>query len=309
MPTKQIGDLELEAVKSAFLHLDPDGTRTAQVLRDTFDQLYDGQRTGRYRWDQLYKTEKTHCGTLVEINLHREFGFGDGTKMDYTIAGIEVDCKYSQELHAWMIPPEAQNHVCLVLTAEDSSEPKWSMGLVRVKPEYLHSGANRDAKSKLNEAGRDAIVWLFRDADLPPNVLLQLDRVSVDNILKQKSGQKKVNDLFRLALKMRVGRAAIATAGQQLDPMKRIRGNGGARSALLSDGIIILGQYQDHCDMAKSLGVPIPAKGESVAVKIAPASSTEKDVVKIQGSFWRVFKPGDKVVKAPILPKVKNKRK
>jgi hypothetical protein len=26
----------------------------------------------------LYKTEKTHFGTLVEINLQREFGFADG---------------------------------------------------------------------------------------------------------------------------------------------------------------------------------------------------------------------------------------
>ncbi len=38
-------------------------------------------------WDQLFKTEKTHCGTLVEINLHREFKFQDGTKLDYQIAG------------------------------------------------------------------------------------------------------------------------------------------------------------------------------------------------------------------------------
>src|ERR1022692_627795 len=33
-------------------------------------------------------------GTLVEINLHRQFGFEDGDVTDYRIAGIEVDCKY-----------------------------------------------------------------------------------------------------------------------------------------------------------------------------------------------------------------------
>ena len=48
------------------------------------DQLYDGQRTGRYRWDQLRKTEKTHCGTLVEINMQREFLFEDGSKLDFS---------------------------------------------------------------------------------------------------------------------------------------------------------------------------------------------------------------------------------
>lgn len=69
--------------------------------------LLDGQHTGRFRWDQLYKTEKAHAGTLIEINLQREFGFGDGLEMDYRIAGIDVDCKFSQTRGAWMIPPEA----------------------------------------------------------------------------------------------------------------------------------------------------------------------------------------------------------
>jgi hypothetical protein len=38
--------MELEAVAEAIRKLDPAGGRIAQVLRDTFDQLYDGQRTG-----------------------------------------------------------------------------------------------------------------------------------------------------------------------------------------------------------------------------------------------------------------------
>jgi hypothetical protein len=55
----QFASQELAAVAAEVRKLDPCGTRTARVLRETFDQLYDGQRTGRYRWDQLYKTEKT----------------------------------------------------------------------------------------------------------------------------------------------------------------------------------------------------------------------------------------------------------
>jgi hypothetical protein len=108
------------AVAAELRALDPNGSRTAQVLRNTFDQLYDGQRTGRYRWDQLYKTEKTHCGTLVEINLQREFKFLDGDVLDYTIANVDVDCKYSQTVGGWMIPPEARDHVCLVVSASDT---------------------------------------------------------------------------------------------------------------------------------------------------------------------------------------------
>jgi hypothetical protein len=71
MPTQATIDPELEAVAAAFKNLDPDGSRTGQVLRDTFDQLYYGQLTGRFCWEQLHKTKKTHCGTLIEINLHR----------------------------------------------------------------------------------------------------------------------------------------------------------------------------------------------------------------------------------------------
>jgi len=79
-----------------------DGRRLATVLRDTFDQLYDGQHTGRWNFNELHKTEKTHMGTLVEINLHREFDFEDGQQTDYRIAGVQVDCKYSMKDFAWM---------------------------------------------------------------------------------------------------------------------------------------------------------------------------------------------------------------
>src|SRR5208337_3654034 len=88
-------DPELDAVEAELYRLDPTGAQVAKVLRDTLDQIYDGQHTGRWNYSQLRKTEKTHVGTLVEINLHRHFGFGDGSATDYRIADVEVDCKYS----------------------------------------------------------------------------------------------------------------------------------------------------------------------------------------------------------------------
>jgi len=298
-------DAELEAVKAAILAMDPEGKRTAQVLRDTFDQLYDGQRTGRYRLDQLYKTEKTHCGTLVEINLQREFVFEDGTDMDYRIAGFDVDCKYSQKMNGWMIPPEAQGHLCLLVNAEDSARPKWWMGLVRADEKNLAEGkGNRDGKKSLSKEGRDAIVWLFKDSDLPPNVLLQLDRPLVDRILGHESGQKKINELFRNTLGMKVGRAVVATVAQQDDYMKRVRGNGGARTALRREGIIILGQYRAHGEIAKALGVPVPGHGESVSIRVTPARGPGPMVAKIGGKFWRVAQFADPITDAPDLPKI-----
>src|SRR5207248_1749118 len=71
-------DLALDAVQAELERCDPTGDRVAGVLRDTLDQLYDGQHTGRYSYDDLRKTEKTHMGTLVEINLQNRFEFGDG---------------------------------------------------------------------------------------------------------------------------------------------------------------------------------------------------------------------------------------
>jgi hypothetical protein len=44
--------------------------------------LLDGQHTGRYRWDQLHNTEKTHAGTLVEIALACSLRLADGATLD-----------------------------------------------------------------------------------------------------------------------------------------------------------------------------------------------------------------------------------
>jgi hypothetical protein len=50
-------DGELAAVAAELRALDGDGSRMAAAIRDALDMLLDGQHTGRYRWDQLHKTE------------------------------------------------------------------------------------------------------------------------------------------------------------------------------------------------------------------------------------------------------------
>lgn len=296
-------DAVLQAVVSEIHRLDPGGTRTARVLRDTLDQLYDGQRTGRYRWDQLYKTEKTHCGTLVEINLQREFGFKDGDVLDFSICGTEVDCKYSQRVGGWMIPPEADDHLSLVAWADDVAS-KWSLGIVRVTAEILNLGSNRDAKRTISRSGQQAITWIFPEFALPANILLHLDRATVDSIMALRSGQRRINALFRATLGKLVGRGVVATVARQDDYMKRVRVNGGARTALRPEGIVVLGQYQAHARVAKGLGLPVPCRGESLAVRLAPAEQPGVGVVEIDQGFWRVAGAADPVVTAPLLPKV-----
>jgi hypothetical protein len=298
-----MADRELDGVAAKIRELDPQGERIAKVLRQTLDQLYDGQHTGRYHWGQLRKTEKTHCGTLVEINLHREFKFDDGVEMDYRIAGVDVDCKYSQNFGEWMIPPESMGHLCLLVWANDQ-EAKWSLGLVRIVEAILRPGLNqRDSKRSISAAGRQHIECIHKNAPLPPNILLELPKETVEQIMALRSGAKRIDEIFRVAQNMRIGRGVIATLGRQKDPLKRVRVNGGSRTRLKPEGIIILGgDYEHPRTVAKALGVAIPQPGEFVSVRVTPASEPGQSVVSLDGGLWRVAQASDGVTPAPECP-------
>ena len=296
-------DPELTAVAESLRVADSHGTRTARALRETLDQLYDGARTGRYRWEQLHKTEKTHCGTLVEINMQREFGFLDGRKLDFCIAGIEVDCKYSQREGGWMVPLEARDGICMVLWASDE-ESRWKMGVVRAKEELLSGGKNRDSKTTLNVKGREAIIWIFRHGTLRENTLLHLSPDVEDVVMDQrKSGAERVCELFRHVQGRIIRREVVATVAQQVDYMKRVRDNGGARTALRPEGIIILGQYGRHKEIASQLGLYVPGAGDFVSARVFPAQPGPEPVAEIDGAFWRVARDDDPVIAAPKLPR------
>lgn len=301
-------DAALEDVVAALNAADPEGDRAAKVIRETFDQLYDGQRTGRYKWDQLFKTEKTHYGTLIEINLRREFDdvIDDGDLLDYRIAGHEIDCKYSQKSGGWMLPPESFGELLLVCTANDQSS-RWNLGVVRASEQHRSVASNRDAKVSLNSVGREAIVWLQRDAALPPNVLLQLDPKIVRQIFGFESGQRRVNELFRVAQNIRIGRNAVATVAKQDDYMKRVRSNGGARSTLAWEGILIAGgDYEAHRNVADRFGATVPNPGEFVSFTVIPAKSGDPKTVELDGGHWRLAHPGEVGTDyAPSLPSTK----
>ncbi len=54
------------------------GERFGHAIRQSFDEVFDGQRTGRYALAQLSKVEKTYIGTKVEIVVQAEFGLERG---------------------------------------------------------------------------------------------------------------------------------------------------------------------------------------------------------------------------------------
>jgi hypothetical protein len=312
-PTGQ--DPELDSVEAELYRLDPTGDRVATVLGDTFDQLYDGQHTGRWNFDDLHKTEKTHMGTLVEINLHREFDFEDGDRTDYRIAGVQVDCKYSMKPFGWMLPPEVVGEIALLVTANDKVST-WRAGLLRVSPEVVRGTQNRDAKTSLSLEGRQAIRWLWPDhRGLAPNLFHQLDPVIRDAVFGAKlarggqHGQARVNELFRRVHGRIVRRAELATVAQQDDFMKRARGNGGARTQLRPEGILVLGHQDNDPLVAAALGLPVPRKGELVGARVVPANPDRDDPVgEADGARWAIARKDDPIVPGPAVDRGKEFR-
>jgi hypothetical protein len=292
-------DEGVDEVASAILDVDPNGVRMAKVFRQTFDQLYDGQRTGRYSVEQLSKTEKSHYGSLVEINLQRELNLADGDRMDFKIGSHDVDCKFSHA-RAWMLPRESLGHILLVTHADDLAST-WSAGLIRATEDVRNPGSNQDSKTTLNAMGRARIRWLFHAAPLPPNVLLQMEPADVSAIMSLKSGQARVNELFRRGSGRRISRSIIATVAQQDDYMKRVRHNGGARSSLRSEGFVILGgDFVNQRALAVQFGVDIPEPGEMVSARLAPAADGHG--VPLAGAEWRLASDDDPPVIAPVIP-------
>jgi hypothetical protein len=305
-------DTELDAVTEAILLADATGETFAYVLRETYDQLYDGQRTGRYRWDQLMKTEKTYMGTLVEINLQRAFEFPDGQTLDYRIAGVETDCKYSQSLGGWEIPPESYDgaHICLVVWASEEFN-RWEAGLVRPKNDgVMLAPPNRDQKRKLTPQGESTIRWLYDTPALPENLLLHIDDATRERILnptperrRRPSGQQRLNMLFRLVQGRIVNRATVMTLGQQKDPPKRAR-DARLPHHLGSEGILVFGHQESDPLVAEALGLPRPIKGEFVSIRVVPAEDDfAGPKAEIEGRWYRIATDADPVTPAPLMPR------
>jgi hypothetical protein len=298
-------DPELAAVAAELTALDADGSRMAAAIRGALDMLLDGQHTGRYRWEQLHKTEKTHAGTLVEIALARSLRLADGMALDYTIAGVDVDCKFSHRRGGWMIPPEADGQLLLLVQASDE-DGSWSAGLLRATAQNLSPAGNRDGKRALNDRGRAAVCWLHHRAALGENALIRLPERDVAAIFALASGQQRVNELFRRAQRMRVSRTVVATVAMQDDYMKRVRDGGGARDQLRAEGIVIFGDYAGDQLLASALDLPRPGPGEFVSARLArrcPAHDPYARSIRLDGADWLLASAGDPAGPAPVLPR------
>ncbi|WP_082923999.1 NaeI family type II restriction endonuclease [Dietzia sp. 111N12-1] len=296
-------DPAIELVRQALLQADPDGSRIAFALREALDQVYDGRRTGRWDFTQLSKTEKTHIGTLVEIWLQREFEFDDGLDLDFSIAGVDVDCKWSRNLYGWEIPMEmySRGHKIAMLIWGNEDSARWALGLLRISEDMLKPlGGQRDRKRQLSDLGRANITWVYRSATMIRNALVHHPATAI-KMRDARSGQEAVRTIFREIQGELINHATIETAGQQVDSSKRVRD---ARKALRNEGLIILGHYDPHPRIAEELGLPRPTLGRFVAVRVARCSEVDAGPsAGIGGQRWRVATADDAPQPAPILPK------
>lgn len=136
---------------------------------------------------------------------------------------------------------------------------------------------------------------------MPKNILLHAPNEIREKILGAPSGQQKINKLFELIQGILIPRGTVATVAQQKDYMKRLRGNGGARSHLRKHGIVILGEYQFHQMLAQILKIPVPHNGDSISVRLYPTDhlNDSDGEVFLEDSWWRIAAPEDPEVIAP----------
>jgi hypothetical protein len=267
----------------------------AKVLRLSLDRSYAGAATGRFHLAQLSKTEKAHTGSLFEIALQQELDLPDGHDTDYQVLQYDVDAKYTHTAGgspSWMIGPEIEGNVALLATADDYAA-RWSAWLVWVTPDRRRGGANRDAKASLNLEGRTARVTIAENAQLPFNGLVQRpgDTVEIMSLQGRGHGQRRINELCRRFDGVLLSRVTIETVAQQLDPAKRMRENGGARTVLAGEGIMVIGHEANYVPLLKALNLPRPAKGEFLPLRVVPTVPDDPEETPVffdrHGRSWR----------------------
>lgn len=247
--------------------------RLAGILRRALDEVIDGGRTGRWSVASLEKTEKTYIGTKVEILLKYELSLPRGLKLDTNIAGHEVDIKCTVKSN-WMIPREALGEICLLVLIDDAN-CRFQVGLIRVDESTLTLGQNRDGKRSISAASKKKIQWLVEHGTLTPNLLATLSEEVRSRVLSFRSGQLRVNELFRQVKGRVINRNALETVARQLDPMKRMRD---ARKILVGEGILVIGHQDDDPETALRYGLPVPKKGEAIAIDADPSIQPPKDL-------------------------------
>ncbi|MEV6948776.1 NaeI family type II restriction endonuclease [Streptomyces sp. NPDC051172] len=299
-------DGPLRLAHSGLLSLDPGGFRIARAVRAAFDDVLDGPRTGRYRIAELQKPEKTYLGPLVERSFVNTLALprvdSDDTANLLLPHDIKAAFNFSVTFGGWLFSPEHIGQLVLLLHADDETN-RWSLGVIRLRDDFLTQGGNRDTKRRLTPEHRREILWLHRDASLPANGLAELPTADMQEILKQRPGTR-VTALLRAAQGLLLSTNNVETVSMG-DPGRRVRE---ARDHLAAEGIIVLsGKLAAHQRLARQLGLPVPAPHEYITARLAPLNPDEsttphrKSIDIGNHERWALALPHDPIHPLPAL--------
>jgi hypothetical protein len=216
------------------------------VVREAVDYVIDPVRTARTSVAELDNVEKTFIGLKVEHFVRDLLDVPKGAR-DLAIDGTNVDVKNTIG-RTWMIPRETyrENGICLLIKIDDVARRCW-LGLIVARKKYL-GAANRDKKRSVSREGMRHIHWLLEGADFGASEWEGLDMVRFRELRSLDPGVTRAATFFEENLGRRVSRRVVqALLHDQKDPMKRLRGNGGAKDVLRPRGIELTVNNDGSC--------------------------------------------------------------
>lgn len=275
----------LSGLRDAILRLTggPERLRTdfPDTIREAIDFVLDPIRTGRTALQDLDNVEKTFVGLKIEHCLRDLLGAPKGIR-DLVIDGYDIDVKNTLD-NAWMIPPEtyAAEDPCLVVTSKDAESTCW-LGLMIARQSYLNA-PNRDGKRGVKSQALRHVLWLVEGAPYPPSVWRGFDMALFNRLRQMHPGTARAVAFFRATQDREVPREVVqALLHDQLDPLKRLRRNQGARGVLEAQGIALLsGSFGRR--VLRALDRPEIAPDAFIA--IAPRSPAERDLMLRLGAL------------------------
>jgi hypothetical protein len=259
---KQIVD-EIERLSGGLPKLEND---FPTLIQDAVDFVIDPIRTARSTIAELDNVEKTFIGLKVEHFVRDYLGVPKGLR-DLKIGGRDVDVK-NTVLRTWMIPPETfKNQEPCALVMITSPSNTCSLGVFVARPEYLNAD-NRDKKRSVSAKAFSNIWWILRDKDLPESRFKGIDMARFRELRSMKYGNRRLAQFLRENLNRVFHRnVLLGLLHDQLDPMKRLRGNGGVRDVLAKEGIAVFSGAYD-IEMIKKFAAPHCSRDEFVASMI-----------------------------------------
>jgi hypothetical protein len=222
-----------------------------QLLQEAIDFVIDPVRTARNSIAELDSVEKTFIGLKVEHFLRDFLNVPSGLR-DLVIDGTDVDVKNTVST-TWTIPPETyrSEEPCLLIAIADADKKFW-LGLIIAKSDYLTKAGNRDSKRSVSAEGLRNILWLVEGDALPPSRFHNIALERFRELRRFKGGSNRAAQFFRENLNKPIHRVVVQTLlYDQLDYMKRLRGNGGARDILLKEKIYLLSNTFEKNELQK----------------------------------------------------------